>query len=700
MSLFRKSADRSEREREEQRLARERLRAQRAGDGGGEGDGDGEAGADGLPGFAGPAGEGVDAQDGGGAGSEPAGPAPAPNYDQGLAAGGDDPRGDDPRVDDPRGDDPRVADPRVDDPRVDDPHDDDAGVDDDEWLPEATTDEWFAPVAGAAAVVATGVLVGGAAAAGPGPGPGGGAAGGPVGASGFAARGRRREHAGGARGGGGASAGGDGGGGAADGPRGAGEPGAWGGAGQWARTARRPRVARRRQRRSSPHDDDSLADTDPGVEGEQNGEAPQWVDGNAVVHPADGGYPYVVGDDPFGVETAPTHPGLVGNPFAGELPEGLRRRQAPPRPPRARTKQPRTTGQTAARWAKRLAALAALVFCGAAAYFAISLFQPFAGSGKGTGRVVVVIPRGAGAREIGDILAANDVVRSGFLFDVRAAIEGKRGDLHSGKYTLAHGMSYAAAIAALEVPPPPPPVVHVLIPEGLARRNIATLARQDGLHGNYVQATRTSTLLSPHVYGAPKKTHSLEGFLFPATYDLAVGSNVSALIADQLDAFRQNFGQADVKAAKRLHVTPYGLLTIASMIEREAQLPRDRARVAQVIYRRLRLGIPLGIDATLRYALNDWDKPLTESQLALKTPYNTRLHKGLPPTPIGNPGLASITAAAHPAATHYLYYVTGADGCGDLRFARTFAGFQRLAVAYQDALRANGGRVPACKKKS
>ena len=168
-------------------------------------------------------------------------------------------------------------------------------------------------------------------------------------------------------------------------------------------------------------------------------------------------------------------------------------------------------------------------------------------------------------------------------------------------------------------------------------------------------------------------------------------------MADQLVAFRQNVGSSYVRAAHHLHLTLYQLLTVASMIEREAYLPGDRAKVAAVIYNRLRLAMPLGIDATLRFALNDWTAPLTETQLQLDSPYNTRLHIGLPPTPIGNPGLASLTAAAHPAKVPYLYYVAGADGCGELVFSATAAGFDQSVAAYRAALAANGGRVPACR---
>ena len=102
----------------------------------------------------------------------------------------------------------------------------------------------------------------------------------------------------------------------------------------------------------------------------------------------------------------------------------------------------------------------------------------------------------------------------------------------------------------------------------------------------------------------------------------------------------------------------------------------------------------LGIDATLRYALNDFDKPLTGAQLALDTPYNTRIHTGLPPTPISNPGVASMIAAAAPAAVSYVYYVDKPNTCGQLAFSTTYSQFQADVAAYNAARNANGGRAP------
>jgi UPF0755 protein len=259
----------------------------------------------------------------------------------------------------------------------------------------------------------------------------------------------------------------------------------------------------------------------------------------------------------------------------------------------------------------------------------------------------------------------------------------------------------ALALHKTKAPPPPPApkIVRITIPEGETRGQIARIATAEGLTGSYLAAARRSSLLNPAHYGAPPGTPNLEGFLFPATYELYAGSPARRLVAEQLQAFEENFSAEEIRRARELHITPYQLLIVASMVEREALLEGDRPKVAAVIYNRLRLGMALGIDATIRYALGDFSAPLTEAQLQTNSPYNTRTHVGLPPTPISNPGMASIEAAAHPANVPYLYYVNGADGCGDLVFSTSSAEFERNAAAYQEAVNRNGGREPTCKKK-
>jgi UPF0755 protein len=130
------------------------------------------------------------------------------------------------------------------------------------------------------------------------------------------------------------------------------------------------------------------------------------------------------------------------------------------------------------------------------------------------------------------------------------------------------------------------------------------------------------------------------------------------------------------------------------MVEREAGVAEDRPLIASVIYNRLRLGIPLGIDATIRFATGNWTEPLKQSELALTSPYNTRANAGLPPGPIGNPGLDSIEAAAHPAKTDYLFFVVKPCGEGEHAFAETDAEFQRYVDEYNAERAAQGGQSP------
>jgi cell division protein YceG involved in septum cleavage len=264
--------------------------------------------------------------------------------------------------------------------------------------------------------------------------------------------------------------------------------------------------------------------------------------------------------------------------------------------------------------------------------------------------------------------------------------------------TALHGRSHPKPI-------PVPVAVKVLIPEGKTRLQIAQIAASDGLTGSYRAASRRSALLNPAHYGAPRNTPDLEGFLFPATYEMNPGANVSQLVDEQLVAFRQRFGAGEIRRAHELGVTAYELLTVASMIEREAQTSHDRPLIAAVIYNRLHQGMPLGIDATIYYAVElqqniaTYTGELTEAQLHIDSPYNSRTHTGLPPTPISNPGLASIEAAAHPAHVSYLYYVAAADGCGEQVFSTSESAFERNVAAYRAAVEANGGHPPTCKRK-
>jgi UPF0755 protein len=255
-------------------------------------------------------------------------------------------------------------------------------------------------------------------------------------------------------------------------------------------------------------------------------------------------------------------------------------------------------------------------------------------------------------------------------------------------------MSYSAAIDEL-TKAPSLRTITVVIPEGYSREQIAKLAADAGVEGDYKKASAKAKGFDPAKYGGPG-SGDLEGFLFPATYELEPGSTAADLVDQQLAAFEDNIKQVDLGYAKSKNLDVYDVLTIASMIDREVQVPRERELVSAVIYNRLSAGEPLGIDATIRYATGNFDKPLTESELAIDSPYNTRLNAGLPPTPIGNPGLASIKAAAKPAKVDYRFYVVKPGTCGEHVFTASEAEFEQAADRYQEALEAEGGSPTEC----
>ncbi len=235
----------------------------------------------------------------------------------------------------------------------------------------------------------------------------------------------------------------------------------------------------------------------------------------------------------------------------------------------------------------------------------------------------------------------------------------------------------------------------MLVPEGLDRHQIAALAEEAGLKGDYERASRSFKGFNPAEFGA-EDPPSLEGFLFPATYELPKKATVRDLVSRQLDAFETNLSEVDLSYAKSKNLNVYDVLKIASMIEREIEVPKERKLAAAVIYNRLSAGDTLGIDATIRYEDGNYDEQLTESRLAEDTPYNTRINPGLPPTPIGNPGLASIEAAANPARSDAYYFVVDPEGCGRHVFVETEQEFLAAEAAYQEALQAEGGSPADC----
>lgn len=240
--------------------------------------------------------------------------------------------------------------------------------------------------------------------------------------------------------------------------------------------------------------------------------------------------------------------------------------------------------------------------------------------------------------------------------------------------------------------PAGPKILHIVFPEGFTRAEMAQ--RIDAVRkiaeqkrhvtpritaGGYLAATASSKL--PGLYAGDGKRRPLEGFLFPAKYAFFSNETARHFVARQLTAFRQAFRHVNMSYARSKNLTRYDILIIASMIEREVVVPSERRLVAAVIYNRLHLQMPIGIDAALRYGLNiPPTQSITQSELQSNSPYNVRKFRGLPPTPIGNPGLASIQAAAHPAHVDYIYYARKKNSDHHF-FTASYAAFQQFLAA-------------------
>ena len=246
--------------------------------------------------------------------------------------------------------------------------------------------------------------------------------------------------------------------------------------------------------------------------------------------------------------------------------------------------------------------------------FLNSLFQPFHGSGHG--HVAVDIPKGSSVGEVGDLLEKKGVISDGLivsgstLFQARVTLDGKRSDLFAGKFVLEKDMSYGDAITALSKEPNPkeqvkPGIVTVTIPEGQSRPITAKLVAEDGIKGYYLRRRRSRSTSNPAQYGG-KDAKNLEGFLFPDTWELKSGTPVKNLVQLQLQDFKKKIKKVNMKYANSKNLTIYDVVTIASLIEGEAGLPKQRKLVASVIYNRLHEGKTLGLDTTIRFATGNY----------------------------------------------------------------------------------------------
>lgn len=328
---------------------------------------------------------------------------------------------------------------------------------------------------------------------------------------------------------------------------------------------------------------------------------------------------------------------------------------------------------------------AAVVLGGATLGVWSFLFAPTVTAAPGQ-PVQVEIPKGAGSAEIAELLANSGVVANPNMFRLKLRTSGRGGSLKAGVYDLTTGLDYDAVIAQLHEGPP----IHyttLTIPEGYTVEQIAArVEEKTGIpSADFLPLAKSGAKEFDYPFLRNLPSDSLEGYLFPKTYRVKVGSTARDVVDLMLRQFAMETDGLDLSYAAERGLTKHDVVTIASMIERETKVQKDRPLVSSVIYNRLSKGMLLEIDATVQYVVGNKAR-LLYRDLEVDSPYNTYRYRGLPPGPIASPGLASLEAATDPAQTGFLFYVlTHKDGSHS--FAATNAEFLALKAEAKKGLK-------------
>ena len=297
---------------------------------------------------------------------------------------------------------------------------------------------------------------------------------------------------------------------------------------------------------------------------------------------------------------------------------------------------------------------------------------------------VIRVKPGMSAMEIGSFLAKRGFVRSAFLFQLTSALSGTSRSLKAGEYALSANMSMyqiLRKIAAGKVV-----LYRFTVPEGFTISQIARLWQEKGfgVEADFVEALRNLAMKEKHGIDS----HSLEGYLFPDTYKFPHGISEREAIDEMLRQFDRKVSHLmkdrviGKRELSRVDLSRHEVISLASIIEKEAKIEDEKPKISAVFHNRLRLERKLESCATVLYSLGYPRRKLTDSDLKnTKSPYNTYIHRGLPPGPICNPGLGSIAAALNPSKDRYLYFVSKNDGTH--YFAESYREFLKAKRKYQ-----------------
>lgn len=291
--------------------------------------------------------------------------------------------------------------------------------------------------------------------------------------------------------------------------------------------------------------------------------------------------------------------------------------------------------------------------------------------------VTLEIVQGSPTGTISRLLEEKGLIRNAFVFRLWSYVRGDNGKMQAGTYVIKQGTS-AAEILDILTQGRTQNVIRFTVPEGLTLEQTADLLAKKGIvnREKFIQAADHDTFqlsFLRNMTPAPGVKHRLEGYLFPDTYEIYRGTSEHQIIQMMLQQFEGKMTPAMRQAIAQRGLSLSQVVTVASLVEREARVAEERPVIAAVIYNRLQKNPPmmLQIDATVQYVVGHKEQ-LSLQDLKVDSPYNTYQHYGLPPGPIASPGLASMQAAIYPAHNDYLFYVTKKDGSGEHYFARTY----------------------------
>ena len=324
---------------------------------------------------------------------------------------------------------------------------------------------------------------------------------------------------------------------------------------------------------------------------------------------------------------------------------------------------------------KRIIKISILIFCGLGTLCLIGLSIGVFLMLPPTASEEVVnfeVPIGSSSRTIAKRLVEQKLIRSEYAFRIIIRHRGTGRRLRAGIYALRRDMALWHIIDEFEKGQVR--LVSLTVPEGLTTPAIAQLWETTGFGtaAAFREATESPCLLKK--YGLEGKT--VEGYLFPNTYKFAKGTTAEKAVEMMLNEFKQRWTETFDEEARNLGLTRHEIVTLASVIEKEAQSKSERPRISSVFHNRLKRKWRLQADPTVLYALGNPKRLLTRADLSVDSPYNTYKHRGLPPGPIANPGIDSIIAALRPEKTDYLYFV--AIGEGKHHFSKTLSEHNRM----------------------